>query len=313
MKISIVIPVYKSDESLEFIVKEFNSIQKEQEYDLEIIFVNDSPFFIKTCKKLSFLQEKYSSVKVLTLRKNQGQHVATLAGISKATGKFIITMDDDLQHPVCDVPKLIDKIKHSAEVEGIFAIPNYKDRKHNLWRNFGSYILKKTDQIFLKKPKGLILSSFRIMNSDLARATVNSYNAMPSVSSIMINCSSNIINMKVSHNKREYGKTHYTLPKLVNLALNGILYYSSLPLKILGVIGLTGFLGSMLFTFWVIGRKIFIGIDFPGYASTVTLISFFGGLNLFAFGIIGEYLIRIIKEQQKPALKDLIKPEDKHQ
>lgn len=304
---SIIIPVYKSTKSLEIITSEINNLEKEENFNFEIIFVNDSPFFVDTQAILNNLREKYSNVKVVNLRKNQGQHIATLAGMSLATGDFIITMDDDLQHPVKEIPKLIKSIHSNPNIEGIFALANYRDKKHNLWRTLGSYILKKIDIIFLEKPKGLVLSSFRIMTKELAIATVNSYNAMPSVSSLMVNCSDNLKNIKVEHNHREFGRTNYTLSKLMTLAINSILYYSSLPLRILGIVGIVGFLGSMVFTFSIIIRKLMIDIDFPGYASTVSLISFFGGLNLFAFGIIGEYLIRIIKEQQKKNLEDIIR------
>ena len=303
---SVVIPVYKSSDSLKIIASELSKMQTELGYKFEIIFVNDSPFFLETSNMLENLRNGYDNVKIITIRKNQGQHVATLLGISKAQGDYIITMDDDLQHPVAELPKLIESIRNS-NVEGVFGIPNYRNRKHSFWRSVASYILKKSDSIFLEKPKGLILSSYRIMTKDLALATVNSYNAMPAVSSLMVNASNNLINVKVEHNSREFGDTNYTFQKLISLALNGILYYSSLPLRILGIVGIIGFLGSMIFIFSVIFRKLVVGIDFPGYASTVTLISFFGGLNLFAFGIIGEYLLRIIKEQQKPNLKDLIK------
>ncbi|MFN4762598.1 glycosyltransferase [Gillisia sp. Q332] len=304
---SVVIPVFKSTKSLGMIVSELNAINAEKGFQFEIIFVNDSPFFLDTGVFLERLKKKYNNIKVLTLRKNQGQHIATLVGLSQASGDYIITMDDDLQHPVQEIPKMINAMHSNSHTEGIFAIPNYRERKHSLWRSAGSYVFKKIDLIFLDKPKGLVLSSFRIMTKDLASATVNSYNAMPAVSSLMLNCSNNLKNIKVEHNSREFGKTNYTFPKLMTLAINGILYYSSLPLRILGVIGIIGFLGSMLFIFSIVIRKLMIDIDFPGYASTVSLISFFGGLNLFAFGIIGEYLIRIIREQQKPKLADLVK------
>ncbi|CAM4238763.1 glycosyltransferase [Gillisia hiemivivida] len=303
---SIIIPVYKSSDSLKIIVSELSKMQTELGYKFEIIFVNDSPFFLETVNMLGNLRIGNDNVKIVTFRKNQGQHIATLAGINIALGDFIITMDDDLQHPVSELPKLIEGIQ-TSNAEGVFAIPNYRNRKHSFWRSVASYLLKKSDSIFLEKPKGLILSSYRIMTKDLAQATLNSYNAMPAVSSLMVNASNNLINVKVKHTSREFGETNYTFSKLLSLALNGILYYSSLPLRILGIVGIIGFLGSMLFIISIIFRKLAVGIDFPGYASTVTLISFFGGLNLFAFGIIGEYLLRIIKEQQKPNLKDLIK------
>jgi len=216
-------------------------------------------------------------------------------------------MDDDLQHPVQEIPKLVNAINAHKHIDAVFAVPRYTMKKHTLWRNIGSFFLNKIDTIFLKKPKGLVKSAFRIMTRDIAKIIVNNFNAMPAVSSLLVNATENIINIEVEHNKREFGKSNYTISKLVSLTFNHILYYSSLPLKSVGIIGFGGFIFSVIFTLQVILKKIFTGIAFPGYASTVALISFFGGLNLFAIGIVGEYLLRIIKEQQKPDLEDLIK------
>lgn len=307
LKFSIIIPVYKSAKSLEIIAENFELLQKEEAYYFEIIFVNDSPFALATAQTLEKLQNAYANIKVYNLRKNQGQHIATLVGMSKATGDYVITMDDDLQHPVKEIPKLIRSITSSSNIDGVFGVPNYLDRKHSLWRSAASYILKKVDLIFLNKPKGLVLSSFRIMTKPLAKNIVANYNAMPAISSLMVNATGNLKNVKIEHNSREYGKTNYTFYKLFTLSMNSILYYSSLPLKILGIVGFFVFLLSILFIVIIFFQKLFNDIEFPGYASTVSLISFFGGLNLFALGLIGEYLIRIIKEQQKPNLQDLIK------
>ena len=282
-------------------------LSKIENPNFEIIFVNDSPYFLDTQRTLHKLKLEYSNVEFLTFRKNQGQHIATLAGISKASGDYLITMDDDLQHPVEEIPKLIEAVTTNPNIEGFFAIPNYRERKHSIWRTLASFIFKKIDIIFIDKPKGLILSSFRIMTSDLAKSLVKNYNAMPAVSSLMVNSTNSLMNIKVEHENRLYGDTNYSLTKLITLSLNGILHYSSLPLRILGFIGVLGFLASMIFVIFIFFRKLIIGIDYPGYASTVSLISFFGGLNLLAFGIIGEYLIRIIKEQQKADIDDLLK------
>ena len=133
---------------------------------------------------------------------------------------------------------------------------------------------------------------------------------MPAFLSLIIKATDNIINIEVLHNERAYGRSNYSLRKLISLSLNNVLHYSSLPLKIVGFIGFAGLALSILFIVWTVIRKLFFGITFPGYASTVTLISFFGGLNLFAVGLIGEYLIRIIKEQQKTPLSDFIRKVD---
>jgi len=161
--------------------------------------------------------------------------------------------------------------------------------------------------LFLAKPKGLVKSSFKIFTKEIGRLAVSTHNAMPSLSSIIIKLTDNIVNIEVEHNARVYGKSNYSLSKLISLSLNNILHYSSLPLKMIGVTGVIGLLFSIVFIAITIIRKFFLGITFPGYTSTVSLISFFGGLNLFGIGLIGEYLIRIIKEQQKLDLDDFIK------
>ena len=304
---SVVIPVFKSSKSLEILISELENISSEFNYRFEILLVNDSPFSLDTKSCLENLKNEYSNVKIVTLRKNQGQQMATLVGMSQSTGDYIITMDDDLQHPPREIPKLIEKITQSDQLDAIFAKPNYFEKKHSLWRVAGSYFIKKIDTIFLKKPKGLMLSSFRIMTKDLCKLVVENYNAMPSVSSLMVNASHNLESLEVKHGDRDFGKTNYTLPKLIHLALNSILHYSSLPLRFMAFVGLIGFIGSMIFIISIIVRRLMLDIEIPGYASTVTLISFFGGLNLFAVGLIGEYLIRVIREQQKVKLSDLIK------
>ena len=307
MLISIVIPVYKSSKSLEVLTEQVAKLAKQQEEKFEIIFVNDSPWFLETRRSLEKVKATYKEAKVITLRKNQGQHLALLVGLSQAKGDYIITMDDDLQHPVSEIPKLINAIKNKADIDAVFAVPGYNKKKHSLWRNTGSYVLNKIDTLFLEKPKGLIKSPFRIITADLAMVVLKNYNAMPALSSLIIKGTDNIININVSHNERAYGRSNYSLRKLISLSLNNVLHYSSLPLKIVGFIGFSGLALSILFIAWTVFRKFFLGITFPGYTSTVTLISFFGGLNLFAVGLIGEYLIRIIKEQQKVPLDNFIK------
>ena len=305
--ISIVIPVYKSSQSLEIIAGQATELAKQREENFELIFVNDSPGFKPTTESLGKIKEKHAIVKVVTLRKNQGQHIALLVGLSKAKGDFVITMDDDLQHPVSEIPKLIEAMHDNPAAEALFAVPGYARKKHSLWRNLGSYILNNIDTFFLEKPKGLVKSPFRIFTGDICLLVLKNYNAMPALSSLIIKATDHIINIDVEHNSRVYGRSNYSLRKLISLSLNNILHYSSLPLKMVGFTGFAGLLFSVVFIAWTLFKKIFFGITFPGYTSTVTLISFFGGLNLFGVGLIGEYLIRIIKEQQKVSLDSHIK------
>lgn len=305
---SIIVPVFKSNESLFVLSEQISDMQVQLACTFELILVNDSPWYSETCNALSEIEKMYPFVKVVTLWKNQGQQIALLTGLLFATGKYCITMDDDLQHPVSEISKLIRSMDEHPQIDAIFACPPYHQKKHSHWRNLASATMNKIDTFFLKKPKGLNKSAFRIMRKELAIKLTNNYNAMPSVSSLIIYHTHRLMNIEVDHSPRQFGKSNYTLRKMISLALNDLIHYSSLPLKVLGVVGFAGFLFSIIFILITLIRKLFFGIAFPGYASIVTLISFFGGLNLLAIGIIGEYLIRIIKEQQKPSLSDLVRP-----
>jgi glycosyltransferase involved in cell wall biosynthesis len=304
MKISIVIPVYKSSESLIEIFNQVDSFFSKNEMDYEIVFVNDSPTFELTKRTLKELKEKSKNVKVLQNRKNIGQQLTLLVGLSHSTGDYVITIDDDLQHPVEEFSKLIDEIIR-MECDAIFAVPKYSDKKHSIWRNFGSYLINRIEIVFLKKPKGLIKSSFRIIKRDIVQIMIKNYTAYPGISSLILEYTSNVRNVEVKHNPRKFGKSNYSLFRLISLTLNNIINYSSLPLQILGTLGGIIFAFSIIFIIVILIRRLFFSLTFPGWASVVILVTFFGGINLFAIGLIGEYLIRIIKQQHKPNLEDL--------
>jgi len=303
---SLIIPVYKSTLSLESIAEQVSELEKKVTYQFELIFVNDSPDFPETVKTLSRLTNTYKNVSVISLRKNQGQHMALLIGLSKATGRYLITMDDDLQHPVDEIPKLVSAIQENEKLDILFAVPKPNQKNQRFWRNAGSYLAHKINTLFLGNPKQIRTSAFRIMRREIRDVIVKNYNAMPSVSSLLMHATNKAGNIEVEHKPRAYGESHYTLYKLISLSLNNIIHYTAGPLKALGAIGFLGFLFSIGLIISTLMRRIFWDISFPGYASTVILISFFGGLNLLAVGIIGEYLIRIIKEQQKWSLDDHI-------
>ncbi|HOE03760.1 MAG TPA: glycosyltransferase [Bacteroidales bacterium] len=309
MNYSVVIPVYKSASSLQEIVEQFKGLQQKHDVKFEIIFVNDSPFHEETCNTLSSLSSSNDFVKVITLRKNQGQHLAIIVGLSYAKGDYVITMDDDLQHPVCEIPNLIDAMSENPNLDAVFAIPPFERRKHHIWRNFGSFLIAKLDNFFLKKPKGLVKSSFRIFKKSIAESIVSNYNAMPSVSSLIIFYTHSIKNIRVEHHKRVYGKSNYTLRKLVSLTLNNYINFSSLPLKIMGFIGFVAFFVTIVFVVFTVIRKMFFGLSYPGYTSIIALTGLLGSLNLLTLGFIGEYLIRIIKGIQKPGIRDMVSSE----
>ncbi|MFW5874814.1 MAG: glycosyltransferase [bacterium] len=304
---SIVIPVYKSEDSLREIAEQVGRLEAETGFCFELIFVNDSPFYLPTRKALAEVKTMYDNAEVIELRKNQGQHMATIAGLYYARGNYVITMDDDLQNPVKELPKLILAMQEDKTLDAVFAVPGFKNRKDDTpLKTLGSYMLSRIDTIFLDKPEGLVKSSFRIMTAETARLLTRNYNATPSVSSLIICFTRNIKNIRVEHHERPYGKSNYSFFRLFNLSLNNILHYSAFPLKIVGTAGFATFVFSVGFVLYTIGRKLLFGITVPGYTTIVTLVGLLGGMNLLAVGLVGEYLIRILKEQQKPEIRDLV-------
>ena len=303
--ISIIIPVYKSTDSLNIIEMQLSGGFKKLNKSYEIIFVNDSPNFLPTSNILLELSTKKSdTIRNIKMRKNSGQQFAIIVGLSHANGKYVITMDDDLQHPPNEIIRMVEYIE-KKKIDAVLALPKKGKKKHHWFRNFGSWIISIIDHYFLDTPKGIIKSPFRIIKHDVVKSMVRNYNSTPAISSLLFQITHNVENIYVEHNPREFGKSNYSFIKLLGLLFNNIIHYSAFPLKLLGITGLIIFLLSIMFIIIIIIRKIFLFMDYPGYASTVILISFFGGLNLFGIGIIGEYLLRIIKEQNKVKLEDL--------
>jgi len=307
--VSIVVPVFKSTASLRIIAEQVDELQTKSGQSLELIFINDSPQFIPTVNALKDIKENYHFVKVYSMRRNQGQHIATMVGLSKASGLYIVTMDDDLQHPVGEVPRLIEALESDPVIDAVFAVPDFKSRHHRLFRNIVSRIFSSIDGVFQTKPKGLLKSSFRILRNDLAEILLRSYFARPAISGMIIDKTHNIINIEVKHNKCVSGKSNYSFMNLFDLAVNNILYYSSLPLRLIGALGYIATITSVVSSIILLCRMWLTGSEIPVESYLILLTGFFGGIISIGLSIIGEYLLRILLGQQKPELDDLISRE----
>ena len=288
---SIVIPVFNSEQSLEElhqrIFETFHKLKKTH----EIIFVDDASVD-SSWSVLKKLRDKDKNVKIIQLMKNFGQHNAIICGLNYITGKFVITMDDDLQNPPEEIPRLIDKIKEGYDV--VIAAP--EDKNDKVYKNFGSFIIRYLNTKIFNKPKTLILSSFRIMTRAVADEIKILKTPYPYISGMLLSLTTNITNVQVRHDKRKHGISTYTMSKLFKLAFNLIINYSSLPLRILTSIGVIVSITSFLMGGYFICKKLIGGIPVSGWTSLVVLLSFFNGLLLIILSIIGEYLGRIINE-----------------
>jgi len=291
--ISIVIPCYNSEKSIEELVSRIKQVEENNNYKFQIILVNDCSAD-NTIEVLKSLSKKFEGIKVVDMLFNVGQFMATICGFEHAEGKYVMTMDDDMQHPPEEIPKLITAITENNDYDFISGV--FDKKKHNFFRNFGSWLVHRIDRIVFQKPRDMQFTAFRIVKKEVADALVDHQTMYPLIDPLLIKITKRVKNVPVSHQDRKHGKSNYNLFSLMRLTFTHVLNFSTLPLKIISFAGLGVFIMSILISIFYFLRYIFGYITVPGWVTNVLLINFFGGLILFTLGIIGQYLIRIMYE-----------------
>jgi glycosyltransferase involved in cell wall biosynthesis len=293
LKISVVIPVYNSEKSIAELVDRI--VKTLQNYIFEIILVNDGSkdkSWIEIEKQKNIYPDK---IRAINLTKNFGQHNALLCGFSFCNNDLIITLDDDLQHPPEEINKLVATyINTDADV--IYGM--YKQKNHSFIRNTGSAILRKTsDYREINQSGG---SSFRLIKKRLIDILISKHaNHYLYIDEILNWYKSAVALVEVEHHPRKYGKSGYTISKLIIIYINNLYHYSTKPLKIIAGIGFFTSIISFLIGLRFIYKKIVHGIEVPGYTSIIVSIMFSTGLILLCLGIIGNYLYKLYHLQQK--------------
>jgi glycosyltransferase involved in cell wall biosynthesis len=202
-------------------------------------------------------------------------------------------MDDDLQHPPEEILKLIQAIKEDNYYDVVIGYP--KKKKHNLFRNFLSKIANRLNSYFFDKPKDLHMGSFRIIKRNIIDIITNIYSPNFVLDPTLFIITKRIKNVEVRHDKRKHGKSQYNLSKLIRMGFDNISMNSTLPLRIVSILGIITALVSFGYGFFIVYRWIIDEILVPGWTSIMLALLFFSGLILISMGIIGEYLIRIIR------------------
>ena len=291
---SVIIPVYNSSSTL---CELFNRLQKcfsviGKSY--ELIFVDDGSSD-NSWKILADLKKQNpDNIKAIRFVYNFGQHNAIFCGLSHASGNFLITLDDDLQHPPEEIPKLIKKYQETSS-DLIYGF--YKKKKHSPFRNFGSRMIKKSAKVLYDAPgEG---SSFRMITRQLASQILEHAQNFVFIDELLLWYTGDISFIKVEHEKRKSGKSGYSKIKLFKLSLNLMLYYTAIPLKMMIYGGFTAAFLSFLMGAFFIWKKLVLHVAPHGYTSIIVTILFSMGSIILCLGIIGEYLIRIYMVQNK--------------
>lgn len=291
MKYSVILPVYNEQENITEIFKRVTKVLSKLDNSYEIIFINDGSRD-KTESLLHKLNKKDAHVKIISFSRNFGHQTAVTAGLDYSSGKYIAIMDADLQDPPEVLPQFFAKLKEGYNVA--YAIR--KKRKEGIIKKI-SYstfyrLLKRIANINIPLDSG----DFCVMD----RTVVDMINGLPERNRFIRGLRSWVgfrqIGIEYERDSRHAGQSKYTLKKLFKLAFDGIFSFSYTPLKIMMNLGFILLLVSVFGSFLVIYMRFFTQIFVPGFATTIILIMFFGGLQMFSLGIMGEYIGRIYDE-----------------
>ncbi len=296
MELSIVIPVYKSQNILPKLVLE---LQKNINFvkDWELVLVNDSSPD-ESWEVIKELSCEYKFIKGINLRKNAGQHNAIMAGLNYANGEVIVMMDDDLQHSPTYIKNLYDEIKKGFDV----CYTNFENKQHQNWKILGSKFNDLVANILLKKPKNLYLSSFKSISKDIKDEIIKYDGPYPYVDGLIVLTTNNISTIKIKHYARIDGEGNYNLIKSTSLWLKMATSFSILPLRIATMMGVFISIISFILGIYFIFLKLFSNTAPTGWTSLMVVVLFLGGIQLISLGIIGEYLgrsyLKLNKKQQ---------------
>ena len=297
VKYSFVIPVYRGEKSIGPL---FEGIRHEMEKageKFEVIFVWDCGRDNSWGVIARLQNENPSVVKGIELTRNFGQHNAIIAGIDSATGEYIITMDEDLQHSPKDLPRLIQKM-HEGDYDLVYG--NYSEREHSFFRNITSGLMKKALKIGIPElhPD---YSSYRIIKSSIAKHISGMSNSYTFLDGYLSWITTNVGSVEVTHSQSQAGGSSYTIGKLINHSINIFVTFSDLPVRILTISSLLIFTFSIFYTIYILIRKLLVDDFATGFATFAIILGFGVGAILLGLGIIGEYIHRInMKSTKRP-------------
>lgn len=308
--ISVVVPVYRSEAILPELVQRLSQTLPSLAAQYELILVNDcSPD--NSWKIIGQLQRQYAWLCGINLMRNYGQHNALLCGIRAARYDVIVTMDDDLQHPPEEIPKLLEVLAGGYDV--VYGTPQRE--QHGLGRDFASLATKMALRNLVGAEIASQVSAFRAFRRQVANAFRQYEGSFVSVDVLLTWGTNRFAATRVHHEVRKQGVSGYTFRKLVTHSMNMMTGFSTVPLQFASIVGFFFTLFGIGVLIYVVTRYFLRGDAVPGFPFLASIIAIFSGAQLFALGIIGEYLARMhfrMMDRPSYAMREVIgMPESK--
>lgn len=294
MLISLIVPVFNEEKAIPLFLTEVMENKLLQLYHFEIIFINDGSSD-QTEQIINEQARQHNNIVAINFSRNFGKEAALLAGIFQSTGAAIIPIDVDLQDPLEVIPKLIEKWQEGYDV----VLAKRIDRSSD------TFLKRITSKIFYMIYNKIVdnkiegnVGDFRLMS----RQAIDAVKQLPENNLFMKGLLSWVgfptTVVEYTRAERSIGKSKFNFWKLVNLALEGITSFSSVPLRFWSYLGGTVALISFIFAMKIILSKLILDNPVPGYSSLMVAILFLGGIQLIGIGVLGEYIGRIYKESK---------------
>lgn len=294
---SIVVPVFNEAPNVAAFYDRITKVMAGMGEPYEIIFINDGSKD-DTLSHLLSLAEKDPKVKIIDLSRNFGKEIALTAGIDYASGEAVIPIDADLQDPPELIPELIAKWREGYDI--VYATRLQRDGESWLKRLTARLFyrtVRKITSIEIPKDTG----DFRLLSRPAVEALKRLRERNRFMKGLFTWVGFRQTAVYYRRLPRNAGKTKWNYWRLWNFAIEGITSFSYIPLQFATYFGLSVAFFAFMYALFIVVRTVLFGRDVPGYPSLITVILFLGGVQLFAIGILGEYIGRIYNEvKQRP-------------
>lgn len=287
-ELSIVVPVYNGADTIRELVTEVSAL--EVQGGIEIVLVHDCGRDNSWEILQDLVAESRVPMTIIDHSRNFGEHNTVMDGLRHARGRYIITMDDDLQNPPSEILKLYEAAR-DGDLDVVYAI--YRKKEHAGWRNLGSRFANAVASWISDKPRGLYLSTFRCMNRFLVDQIVQFRGPFVYIDGLIFQVTRRAEAVEVKHLPNRTGRSNYTLSGLVALWVVILVTFSVKPLRLSTLLGFGMSFFGMLFAAYIVAERLFIKNEISGYASLATILLVFSGMQFLLLGLLGEYIGRI--------------------
>ncbi|MBQ5732983.1 MAG: glycosyltransferase family 2 protein [Selenomonadaceae bacterium] len=290
--ISIVVPVFNEEDNIEHFYESVCKVMESLPYDFELIYVDDGSKD-RSREILCSLEQQDERVQSIFLARNSGHQLALTCGLDNADGDAVITMDGDMQHPPELIPVLLEKWEQGYEVvqtirkttEGVSAMKK-------LTSYYYYKVLNKLSNVHIQEGG----SDFRLMDRVVVKAFRRYREHARFIRGMIGAMGFRQVQIEFVAPKRFAGVSKFSPRKMLNFAIDGVLAYSNLPLRLGLYIGTISGLISLLMILHVFVSKYVLNDAVAGWATLTACVLFFGGMQMIVLGILGEYLGRVFEE-----------------